>query len=170
MNITNKIIITDTNIITDLYNAGVLSEFINLDNVYISDLVMSLEINSKSGNIALIKNMKQIPASSSQLLKINKLSTMEKKLSMCDLTGFILAKDHNGILATGDLRLYKYATQNNVETMRTLKIIQLLWENDIISTKKALKAYSLLLNNPHTRIPKDEIREKINELTTFISW
>ncbi len=31
MNITTKIIITDTNIITDLDNAGILEEFISLD-------------------------------------------------------------------------------------------------------------------------------------------
>ena len=35
MNITEKIIITDTNIITDLNNAGVLGKFIELDNVYV---------------------------------------------------------------------------------------------------------------------------------------
>mgnify|MGYP006939889135 FL=1 len=35
MNITEKIIITDTNIITDLNNAGILEKFIELDNVYV---------------------------------------------------------------------------------------------------------------------------------------
>lgn len=39
MNTEKKIIITDTNIITDLYIAGVLEEFILLDNIYISDIV-----------------------------------------------------------------------------------------------------------------------------------
>ncbi len=39
MNITNKIIITDTNIITDLNNANVLDRFVKLENVYISDMV-----------------------------------------------------------------------------------------------------------------------------------
>ena len=53
MNITTKIIITDTNIITDLNNANILEEFINLDNVYISDMIKNDEINSKTGNIKL---------------------------------------------------------------------------------------------------------------------
>lgn len=48
MSITKKIIITDTNIITDLFNANILEEFINLDNVYISDLVKNDEINNKT--------------------------------------------------------------------------------------------------------------------------
>ena len=46
MNITTKIIITDTNIITDLNNANILEEFINMDNVYISDMIKNDEINS----------------------------------------------------------------------------------------------------------------------------
>ena len=44
MNITEKIIITDTNIITDLDNAGILTEFVKMDNVYISDMVRNKNI------------------------------------------------------------------------------------------------------------------------------
>mgnify|MGYP003368287476 CR=1 FL=1 len=47
MIITKRIIVTDTNIITDLNTAKVLDKFINLDNVYISDLVKLHEINFK---------------------------------------------------------------------------------------------------------------------------
>ena len=51
MNITKKIIITDTNIITDLNNANILKKFVRLDNVYISDMVKNDEINSNTGNV-----------------------------------------------------------------------------------------------------------------------
>ena len=45
MNISKKIIITDTNIITDLNNANILDEFVKIDNVYMSDIVKNDEIN-----------------------------------------------------------------------------------------------------------------------------
>lgn len=80
MNITAKIIITDTNIITDLNNANILEDFIELDNVYISDMVKNDEINSKTGNIKLISKLKVMPASASQLIEANKLSNIEKKI------------------------------------------------------------------------------------------
>ena len=54
MIITKRIIVTDTNIITDLNTARVLDRFINLDSVYISDLVKLHEINFKTGNLKLI--------------------------------------------------------------------------------------------------------------------
>lgn len=43
MSITEKIIVTDTNIITDLNNANILDKFVGLDNVYISDLVKMMK-------------------------------------------------------------------------------------------------------------------------------
>ena len=79
MNITKKIIITDTNIITDLNNANILEEFINLDNVYMSDVVKNDEINSKTGDVSLISNFKVISATSNQLLETSILSSKEKK-------------------------------------------------------------------------------------------
>ena len=51
MNITAKSIIVDTNIITDLCNSSLIDNFILLDNVYISDMVLNDEINSYTGNV-----------------------------------------------------------------------------------------------------------------------
>ena len=58
MNITQKIIITDTNIITDLNNANILEAFVKLDNVYISDMVKNDEINSNTGNVNIFNRFK----------------------------------------------------------------------------------------------------------------
>ena len=60
MNTTAKIIITDTNVITDLNNAGLLEKFIALDNVYVSDLVMNDEFNSNTCEERILKKMKTI--------------------------------------------------------------------------------------------------------------
>ena len=133
MNLTQKIIITDTNIITDLNNAKVLDKFVNLDNVYISDMVLNDEINSKTGNVSIIKNFKVINSTSEELLEMNNLSRQEKKLSAYDLINYVIAKNHNYILATGDNRLKNFSERNNVEVIRTLKIISLMKEKDIIS-------------------------------------
>ena len=78
MNITEKIIITDTNIITDLNNANILEEFIKIDNVYISDMIKNDEINLKTGNVKLINKLKVISATSKQLIEVYNLSCIEK--------------------------------------------------------------------------------------------
>ena len=74
MNITQKIIITDTNIITDLSNANILDKFVKLDNVYISDMVKNDEINSNTGNINIINKFKTIKATQEQVTEIFQIS------------------------------------------------------------------------------------------------
>ena len=164
MNITTKIIITDTNIITDLDNANILEEFIDIDNVYISDMVKNDEINSKTGNVKLINKFKVISATANQLIEVNKLSYIEKKLSTYDLLNFVIARDNNCILATGDNRLKNYSENNGIEVLRTLKIIKLMKDNNIISYRKAINACNLLKQCPSTRIPEIYINNLINEL------
>ena len=163
MNITKKIIITDTNIITDLNNANILKKFVNLDNVYISDLVKSDEINYNTGNTEIISNFKVITSTAEQLLEISSLSKVAKKLSIYDILNFIIARDNDCILATGDNRLKNFSERNNVEVIRTLKIISLMKEKDIISTEEAITACELLRKNQKTRIPEDDLIDKIKE-------
>lgn len=163
MNITKKIIITDTNIITDLNNANILKKFVNLDNVYISDLVKCDEINSNTGNTEIISNFKVITSTAEQLLEISSLSKVAKKLSIYDILNFIIARDNDCILATGDNRLKNFSERNNVEVIRTLKIISLMKEKDIISTEEAITACELLRKNQKTRIPEDDLIDKIKE-------
>ncbi len=164
MNITTKIIITDTNIITDLNNANILEEFIDIDNVYISELVKNDEINSKTGNVKLINKFKVISAPAAQLIEVNKLSYIEKKLSTYDLLNFAIARDNNCILATGDNRLKIYSENNGIEVFRTLKIIKLMKDNNIISCKKAIEACNLLKQCSTTRMPETNINNLIEKL------
>ena len=70
MNITAKSIIVDTNIITDLCNSSLIDNFILLDNVYISDMVLNDEINSYTGNVETISKIRTLEFSVLRLLKI----------------------------------------------------------------------------------------------------
>lgn len=122
------------------------------------------EINSKTGNVKLINKFKVISATANQLIEVNKLSYIEKKLSTYDLLNFVIARDNNCILATGDNRLKKYSENNGIEVLRTLKIIKLMKDNNIISYRKAINACKLLKQCPTTRIPEIYINNLINEL------
>ena len=164
MNLTEKIIITDTNIITDLFNADLLEMFSLLNNVYILDIIKESEINSKTYNMELINKIKVIHSTSNQILEMEKLAIENKKLSPQDLINYVVAKDNNYILATGDNRLKIFSEKNGVEVLRTLKIIKLMNSNNIINKEKAIEACLLLRNNPYTRIPLIEIDNTIEEI------
>ena len=163
MNITRKIIITDTNIITDLSNACILDKFVKLENVYISDMVKNDEVNSETGNIKIINKFKTISATSEQINEIFKISQMTSGLSQYDIINYIIARDNNAILATGDRKLKDFSESNGVEVIRTLKIIRLMYENKIISNQDVVNACIRLKTNKSTRIPINNIDDMINE-------
>lgn len=169
MNITTKIIITDTNIITDLNNANILDKFVKLDNVYISDMVKRDEINSDTGNINIIKKLKTIDATSEDIKEIFKISAKVHGLSPYDIINFIIARNNNAILATGDKKLKDYSEANGVEVIRTLKIIRLMKEKSIISNKEVINACKALKENNNTRIPMSEIDNIIKEFEKDLS-
>ena len=163
MIITTKIIVTDTNIITDLSNARILDKFVMLDNVYISDMIKNDEINSKTGNVSIINNFKTLNASVEQIQEMFKIAQKEKGLSQYDIINYIIARDNNAALATGDQRLKSYSETNGVEVIRTLKIITLMKEKNIISIREAINACNLLKGNSNTRIPSEDIENLIND-------
>ena len=164
MNITTIIIITDTNIITDLNNAKILRQFINLDNVYISDLIKHDEINSDTGDTNIIGKFKIINATAEELAEISSVRLERPKLSTYDALNYIIARNNKGILATGDNELKTYSENHGVEVIRTLRIIKLMLENNVISSKEAIKACRLLNAIPTTRIPKEDIDNLIEKL------
>ena len=172
MNITHKIIITDTNIITDLNNANILDKFVRLDNVYISDMVKNDEVNSNTGNVRTINNFKTVGATPEQIEEIFQISQRVKGLSQFDIINYIIARDNNAILATGDQKLKTFSENNGIEVIRTLKVIELMESFNIISKEEAINACNLLKTDKSTRIPKDDIDNLINEFEkdTVKNW
>ena len=163
MNITEKIIITDTNIITDLSNANVLDKFVKLDNVYISDIVKKDEINPDTGNVKIIKELKTINATSEEIQETFKILEETHGLSLYDIISFVIARDNKAILATGDKRLKDYSEANKVEVIRTLKIIKLMKDNNVITPKEAINSCKKLRENNTTRIPISDIDNLIKD-------
>ncbi len=164
MNITAKIIITDTNIITDLNHAKILEQFANLNHVYISDLIKHDEMKSDTGDTNVIGKFKVINATPKELAEISNVRLEKPKLSIYDALNFIIARDNKAILATGDKDLKTYSENHGVKVIRTLKIILLMFENGIISREKAMNACRLLYAHPRTRIPKEDIKNLIEKL------
>lgn len=157
MNITKKIIVTDTNIVTDLDTCRLLEKFVALDNVYMCDMVKNDEINDKTGNVNIIKKFKTIEVNIEQLEEIFVIDKIVNGLTSHDIINFIIARDNNAMLATGDRKLRNFSISNNVEVIRTLKIIELMKINNIINFKEVIQALELLKNNNYTRIPYEEI-------------
>ena len=163
MNSDKKIIITDTNIITDLSNCMLLDRFAKLDNVYVCSVCKTDEFNEKTGDKKIIDKLKTIIVTMDELLEAQKEFRGGAKLSLYDCINYVVARDNNGILATGDKRLKQYAENHGVPVIRTLTIIKMLKEKDMITSKEVVDACILLKSNLETFIPYELIDEFIKE-------
>ena len=90
--------------------------------------------NSKTCDTEIINKMKVISLNDNQLLEVSNFYGINNSLSKYDYINFMVARDNNGILATGDNKLKLYAEQNGVEVIRTLKIIRLMLKSSIITS------------------------------------
>lgn len=167
MNLLDNIVITDTNIITDLFTASLLEKFIWLDSVFVVDLLAYDEFNEKTGNIEQISKIKLINANSNDVVNALNISAIQNKLSFYDSINFVLAKRLNAVLATGDKRLGIFATENGVQVIRTLKIIELMYEYKLILLNEMVSGLIKLLNDSYTRIPRNEILKLINKYIKY---
>ena len=84
-------------------------------------------------------------------------------LSQYDIINYIISRDNDAILATGDKKLKDFSESNGVEVIRTLKIIRLMYNNKLISKPDVITACTLLKENKSTRIPPEKIDDMINE-------
>ena len=164
MNTTTKIILTDTNILTDLFNAGILNTFIELENLYISDIVKAEEIRNSTGDVSIINRIKELESTQEQIVESKEISKQFPKLSVFDCNNFVLARDNDAILATGDKRLHNLCEKNDVEVIRTLRIIDYMNKNGYISKEQTLQALIKLKNNEKTRIPISSIDQMITDI------
>lgn len=98
------------------------------------------------------------------------IKTMEEvpKLSMYDCFALAIAKYRNYILLTGDGRLRKQASKENVEVHGTLWIFDTLYTSQLIGKEEYRCYLNQLLHRTMTktgiRLPVAEIRKRIDAL------
>jgi len=113
---------------------------------------------------AVINKFKVINATANQLLEISFIRLEKTKLSIYDVLNYIIARDNNCILATGDNKLKIYSGKNGIEVIRTLKIIELMTNSNIITHSEAIEACQLLKSHPKTQIPVCAVDDFIEKL------
>lgn len=93
-------------------------------------------------------------------------SSVSGNLSIPDCSVCYFARKHNEPMLTGDRRLRRYAEEQSIEVHGILFIFDELVKHDIISTSMAADRLEELFAI-NARLPKAEIRERINRWRSF---
>lgn len=165
----NGLIVSDTNIFLDLYDADSLKEFFSLPFKISTTMLVFSEIKGDKQLQALK------PFIDSGKLNVEKLTdnefthclnlslTTPGDLSITDCSVWQKAKLENAKLITNDRKLRKVAEQDKVEVHGILYIFEELTKNNLISVEKAVKSLSKLIAI-NKRFPKKEAEQLIENL------
>ena len=166
-----EIVVNDTNILIDLFNAGLLP--------YCKKL--NLEFRTLDVIINEIEDTEQYSAEQSIIdegtLSVRSLSgkqigTVYQKvaeyqgicnLSVEDISVMVYAIDNDCRLLTGDKKLKDKATLENVKVSGILFLTDMLTQEAVISNDEMASALERLLNS-NNRLPKKLIKDRIDAL------
>lgn len=80
--------------------------------------------------------------------------------SIADLASFLVAEKIGGILLTGDYDLRNLA-KKHLEVHGFLWIMDQLVDNEVVSKKEAHECLTMLMQDPNTRLPKNECEKRL---------
>lgn len=164
--ITEKIVISDTNILLDLLSLNMLDDFFSLPcDISTTDFVIDEIVQQAQQKIidSFIKSKKLdvVQFSPSEFSNITNLFVMNpNNASLTDCSVWYYAKQTNGRLLTGDGKLRKAAENDNVKVSGILYIFDNLIEYGILSEKDAADLLENLMKI-NMRLPKDECEKRI---------
>ena len=102
-----------------------------------------------------------------ELLIANEYKTLNKRISFYDALNLAIAKERKMILVTGDQQLVKFANEKEVECIGTLRLIEILIDNEIISIEESVLALQKLKLDIKRRVPHNLIDSLIEKLQSI---
>lgn len=167
-----KILVNDTNIFIDLHSVGLLEEMCRLPyEIHTVDFVVA-EIADADQRRIFDELVAQGGIfidgfTADEVIEIvEEHSSVSGNLSIPDCSVCYFARKHNVPMLTGDRRLRRYAEEQSIEVHGILFIFDELVKHDIISTSMAADRLQELFAI-NARLPKAEIRERINRWRSF---
>ncbi|PCJ98711.1 MAG: hypothetical protein COA50_00245 [Flavobacteriaceae bacterium] len=161
-----KIVINDANILIDLVKLELLEAFSNLSfDLHTTDFVFE-ELNDKQRKpITELSELKKLGIIETITMEdfqgINVILENSKGLSFEDCSVWYYSKKLSGVLLTGDGKLRKLASKDNIEVRGIIYLFDEFLNQELISFEEAVEKIKQLsqLNN---RLPKKEIEKRID--------
>ena len=167
-----KILVNDTNIFIDLHSVGLLEEMSRLPyEIHTVDFVVAEIADADQRRIfdelVAQRGIFIDGFTADEVIEIvEEHSSVSGNLSIPDCSVCYFARKHNVPMLTGDRRLRRYAEEQSIEVHGILFIFDELVKHDIISTSMAADRLEELFAI-NARLPKAEIRERINRWRSF---
>ena len=158
-----QLLISDANIFIDLDVCGILEQMFELPFEFaVPDILYMEELEEHHGDLP--RYGLQIKKLNSQNIEyVSSLQTRYNGPSDNDFFAFVLAKQEDCPLITGDAQLRKVAEAEGVELKGTIWIIEQFVQQKLMSPDDALKVFELMKSRGR-RLPWDKAKKHIETL------
>lgn len=166
----DKFVISDTNILIDLWTMRLVEEFLMLPyEIYTVDMVLrEIEQLDQNETIMSVVKMGKLGIFQTKPDEINDVLALRSgNLSITDAAVWFHAKKHSALLLTGDNRLRKLAEADNVRVAGVLYILDKLVEYEIVSASYAAESLEQL-KEKNKRLPQAEIDSRLKQWTQIV--
>lgn len=166
--IEETIIVSDSNIIFDLFSVNLLDDFLKLPcKITTTDFVINeIERSEQQTEIQQLIKSKKLYVKDFDIEEINEIRSIfvnkENNVSLTDCSVWYYAKKTKGRLLTGDGKLRKSAENDNVKVSGILYIFDNLIEYNILPKNICGEKLKTLMSL-NMRLPKNECEKRILE-------
>ncbi|REC56269.1 hypothetical protein DRF62_04175 [Chryseobacterium piscium] len=155
-----QIYITDANIFIDLYNLGIVKEFLSLEcELCTTDFVME-ELEPEQA--AIFSGLKIYESSEEEIEKIVDLMDNHTGLSFEDCSVWYFADKTQGVLITSDGKLRKTAFNSGTDVRGILHLFEKMKDEELLSIEICIEKLELL-KTVNVRSPKKLIDNLIDQ-------
>ena len=161
-----QIVISDTNIFIDLFDANLIDAFFALPfeihtTTYILDELLKMEQREATERYIANGHLHITSLEGEDFMNLLMLyNGAGSNLSVNDCSVWLLASMKNGALLTGDSNLRRKATRNGIEVHGILYVFDKLVEHAVIAPATAYTALESLRQH-NNRLPKAEIERRL---------
>jgi hypothetical protein len=158
--ISQSVLITDTNIWIDLDNGGILAYVFRLPYHFLTPDIATTELIRPSWQTLQAFGVVLQELDAEHVTKLVQLRLSHRNLSIIDLAAFLLAKDLDATLLTGDSRLYELAVANELSVHGVLWLLDEIIRLGVIAPGQVAVALQKMLELG-ARLPPDECRKRL---------
>lgn len=163
-----EIVVNDTNILIDLYNAGLLPHCkgLGLDFRTLDVVMNEIEVKEQLDAVGQLVAEGTLKVDSLSSNQVDRVFQMVREydgkcnLSPEDISVMVYAKDNKCRLLTGDKTLWAKASVEKIKVSGVLYLTDLLTKAHVLSYEEMAKALELLLSS-NSRLPRKLIQERI---------
>lgn len=155
------LLITDTNIWIDLDHGDLIDQIFKLPySVCTSDFARN-EIQSVDVNELERKGLSFLSMDAKLVNELMLLRATKNAIGIADMAGFILARETNSVLVTGDKHLVRFSREKQVQVHGLLWLMDEMIVKGILSGSEAAYKLKIILDRG-SRLPMDECLKRFD--------